>query len=125
MTKQLWPGARRSPEACALEMAPSRSLEPIGDGDLSRLCDLALADLAAFFDRRPETGELYAERLLCIALCQGAALHFTDNKNGIKDFDVWSFFAAHPSRPFPYRRRGTADFGPSKFGRFPPDPPAF
>jgi hypothetical protein len=29
---------------------------------------------------------------------------------------------AHPDGPFPARWRGTADFGPSKFGRFPSDP---
>lgn len=41
--------------------------------------------------------------------------------NGVKDFDVWSFYAALPTGPFPYRRIGNADFGPSKFGRWPGD----
>jgi hypothetical protein len=30
---------------------------------------------------------------------------------------VWSFFRAHPAKPFPYRRHGTADFGSPKFGK--------
>jgi hypothetical protein len=55
-------------------------------------------------------------------LCQGAALHYVDHTNGVKDFDVWSFYAEHPDGPFSARWRGTADFGPSKFGRFPGDP---
>jgi hypothetical protein len=42
-----------------------------------------------------------------------------DGKNGVKDFDVWSFFRAHPARPFPYRRNASADFGDPKFGRSP------
>jgi SnoaL-like domain len=29
------------------------------------------------------------------------------------------------SGPFPYRWRRTADFGPSKFGRYPADPPSY
>jgi hypothetical protein len=33
--------------------------------------------------------------------------------------------AAHRDGPFPYRWRGTADYGPSKFGRYPDDPPSF
>src|ERR1700727_1064079 len=62
---------------------------------------------------------------LCRALYQGAALHYLDGKNGVKDFDVWSFYAALGDGPFPYRWRGTADFGPSRFGRYPGDPPFY
>jgi hypothetical protein len=58
-------------------------------------------------------------------LCQGAALHYLDARNGVKDFDVWSFYAERDDGPFPYRWRGTADYGPSKFGRYPDDPPSF
>lgn len=28
----------------------------------------------------------------CVALCQGAAMHYYDKTNGIKDLDVWFFF---------------------------------
>jgi hypothetical protein len=62
-------------------------------------------------------------RLACRALCQGAALHFVDRRSGVKDFDVWSYYAALGSGPFPHRRIGHADFGPSKFGRWSGDDP--
>ena len=62
---------------------------------------------------------------MCRALCQGAALHYLDGRNDVKDFDVWSFYAERGGGPFPYRWRGTADFGPSKFGRYPGNPPSF
>jgi hypothetical protein len=39
------------------------------------------------------------------------------------NFDVWSFYAQYDDWPFPPRWRGTRDFGPSKFGRYPGDPP--
>jgi hypothetical protein len=60
---------------------------------------------------------MYSKRIFAVALCQGAALHIVDNANGIKDFDVWTFYTEHPARPFPYRRRAEVDFGRSKFGR--------
>ena len=54
--------------------------------------------------------------MICVALCQGAALHYIDKKNGVKDFDVWTFYRDHPKRPFPYRRNVPRDFGDPKFG---------
>ena len=45
------------------------------------------------------------------ALCQGAALHYVDAKNGVKDFDVWSFYTQRADGSFPYlwqERRTTA-----------------
>ncbi len=99
-------------------MANPRSYEKITKADLRRLADLARTDREALFERRPKSS-VYRNRLLATALCQGAALHYLDGRNGVKDFDVWSFYAGHPSMPFPYRRRGTADFGESRFGRWP------
>lgn len=93
-----------------------RSYEPIAADDLKRLGDLAARDRADLFQRKPDTARLYADSLFAVALCQGAALHYLDKKNGIKDFDMWSFFRANPERAFPYRRRGVLDFGDSKFG---------
>lgn len=34
---------------------------------------------------------------------------------------MWSFYEECPGEPFPYRRRGIADFGASKFGVHPDD----
>jgi hypothetical protein len=93
-----------------------RSYELITVADLRRLGEIASLDRQDFFRRKVETGALYADRLFAVALCQGAALHFLDGKNGIKDFDVWSFFQSRKERSFPYRRRAKVDFGDPKFG---------
>ncbi|EEW23754.1 hypothetical protein [Rhodobacter ferrooxidans] len=98
-----------------------RSFEPLTAADLQRLAGLAYDDLQELFARRTETGELYRHRLLMICLCQGGAEHFVRQRSGIKDLDVWAFFSEHPARPFPYRRRGVKDFGPSHLGRHPND----
>ena len=98
-----------------------RSYEKIERDDLLRLAALARADREGLFARRPRLGELYKSQLFCVALCQGAALHFVDRRNGIKDFDIWTFFAEHPNGRIPVRRRAKADFGLSKFGRNPGD----
>jgi hypothetical protein len=98
-----------------------RSFEPITHEDLARLSTLARVDREELFARKSLLGQRYAHRLLCVALCQGAALHYLDGRNGVKDFDVWTFYAEHPDGPFPYRRIGRRDFGPSKFGRMPND----
>ena len=102
----------------------TRSLLPISRDDLRRLGRLAANDRADFFRRKPDTGALYSSRLFAVALCQGAALHYLDGVNGIKDLDVWSFYTEHPARMFPPRRRAKVDFGDSKFGRS-PDAPDF
>jgi hypothetical protein len=102
-----------------------RSLAVIERGDLLRLAALAAEAEAGLFARHPDGAGRYAGRLLCRALCQGAALHYLDRKNGVKDFDVWSFYTARGDGPFPYRWRGTADFGPSRFGRYRDDPPSY
>jgi hypothetical protein len=95
----------------------SRSYEKITLADLRRLGEVAALDLVALFERKPELGQLYADRLFAMALCQGAALHFIDGKNGTKDLDVWSFFESVPmGRQFPPRRCAKADFGDPKFG---------
>lgn len=93
-----------------------RSYASLTNEDLKRLRDIAARDRAEFFQRNADTARLYADNLFAVALCQGAALHYLDGKNGIKDFDVWSFYKTNPERPFPYRRRGVLDFGDSKFG---------
>jgi hypothetical protein len=93
-----------------------RSFEKITDEDLKRLASIAATDRRDFLSRKPQ----YTGDFLCSALCQGAALQFVDRKNGVKDFDVWSFYAEKKGVPsFPYRRHARADFGGSKFGKEP------
>jgi len=94
-----------------------RSLSRITRADLCRLGELARIDRTLHFERSPLTRSLYERRLFAVALCQGAALHYLDKKNGVKDFDVWSFYTESSVRPFPARRVGSMDFGPSKFGK--------
>lgn len=101
-----------------------RSYERIEISDLEGLGRIAAEDRERFYRKRPE----YRDRLICVALCQGAGKHFVDmelgssNPNGVKDLDVWSFFAAIPGERFPADRRNVGvDYGPSKFGRQEPD----
>jgi hypothetical protein len=100
----------------------NRSLVKLTKADLASLGRIAAVDRSDLFARRPDTGRLYARRLFAVALCQGAALHYLDGRNGIKDLDVWCFYTESPYRPFPYRRRGKRDFGHSKFGTTPGSP---
>jgi hypothetical protein len=102
-----------------------RSLARIDTADLLRLAALAADAEAELFRRNPQGSGRYGGRLLGRALCQGAALHYVNDSNGVKDFDVWSFYAQYDDWPFPARWRGTRDFGPSKFGRFSGDPPRY
>ena len=97
-----------------------RAYERITVKDLTRLCELALRDLKEFFKQHPRY-EPYKNSLILIALCQGAALHFIDGKEGVKDFDVWSFFAENSSIKLPYRRWKQVDSELDKFGMHPDD----
>ena len=67
----------------------ARSLARIDRHDLLRLAELAAEVEAGLFARNPQGAGRYAGRLLCRALCQGAALHYLNTTNGVKDFDVW------------------------------------
>ncbi len=93
------------------------SFERVGRADLKRLARIAADERDDFFSRHPEFALLYRKRLLCTALADDAALHYLNGVTGVSEFSVWSFYAAHPEAPFPFRRAGRADFGQSKFGR--------
>lgn len=97
-----------------------RSYEPFTDEHLDRLVKIALDDQAAMFDRSPHLN-VYRDRLLLIALCQGGGLHYLDGKNGVKDIDVYRFYAAHPTVRMHPLRHTQADFGESEFGYHPSD----
>jgi hypothetical protein len=103
------------------ERDPRRSYERIEEADFERLGTLAKNDREEFFARNLHWRH-YAARIVCVAVCQGAAKHFVDNQTGVKDFDVWTFFAEHSTGPLKVDRRIMhADFGPSKFGVDPED----
>ncbi|MCK4125575.1 MULTISPECIES: hypothetical protein [Ralstonia solanacearum species complex] len=94
-----------------------RSFELIDADDLARFALIALRDRDDFFARYAR-----AQHFLCSALCQGAAKHYVDRINGVKDIDVWSFFVKTEGVPdFNARRRVERDLGPSKFGVHPHD----
>jgi len=78
-----------------------RSHAPFTDEHLKRLVKIALEDQEGLFERNPRLA-IYRKRLKLVALCQGGALHLLDCKeglkhtNGVKDLDVYSFYAEHP-----------------------------
>jgi hypothetical protein len=102
--------------------AHSRSRKPITLSDLQRLADIARTDRDYFFQRYPRWSALYSQRLLCVALCQGAASHFVYRNTGVKDFDVWSFFCEIAGQPIRRRRVVSRDFGQPRFGKSPDKP---
>src|SRR5580704_10379926 len=91
--------------------------ESIERSDLLRLVTLARNDRQVFFTEHPDWARYYADRLLGTALCQGAALHYLRPSVGINDFDVYTFYAAHPERAWYAKRLRSVDFGDPKFGR--------
>lgn len=94
----------------------SRSVEPITREDLGTLATFSKRHRDEWFRHDKPTGAFEA-RFLCAALCQGAALHYVDGTNGIKDFDIYEMYADLPDVTIPYRAHWCYDFGPSKFGR--------
>jgi hypothetical protein len=94
-----------------------RSFDRIKDPDLARLAEIAVEDRKQFFSDHPEWRSIYANRILCTALCQGAAEHYVNGLVGINDFDVYTFYAAHPARHWYAKRKKHWDFGDAKFGQ--------
>lgn len=68
-----------------------RSYEAITSDDLKQLLKVATKTNRVFF-KKNKRFKPKQKSLLAIALCQGAALHFIDGKNGVKDFDIYSFY---------------------------------
>ncbi len=66
--------------------------------------------------RNPEGAGRYTGRLLCQALWHGGGLRYMTEKNGVKDFVVWSFSAVDGNGLFPYRWCSTVDRCPSSAG---------
>jgi hypothetical protein len=77
---------------------------PVGRSELAALESLARSEEVAFFERNPHLVEPYRDRLVAVALCQGAALQFLGLGYGVKDFDVHFFYAQNPQKPKLTRR---------------------
>ena len=102
----------------------SRSFLLLQRADLVRLRDLAVTDRQQFFEANP-AWSMYRDRVICTALCQGAALHYVTGTTGINDFDVYTFFAADPERRWYAKRIKAVDFGSPKFGTSEVSPEGF
>lgn len=76
-----------------------RIQKPVGQDEIEALVRLSTEEERAFFVRNPHLVEFYGDRLILVALCQGAALQFLGRGNGVKDFDVHFFYAKNPDRP--------------------------
>ena len=102
-------------------MEIERSLEPLSRDDLGELHVGSVNRLYEYFIQGKGTkwNKLYnIEKPITAALCQGAAMHFHDGSNGIKDFDIW-FFYPFNQRHLPYRTIWNWDYVNPKFGRHP------
>jgi hypothetical protein len=98
-------------------MDSARSYARITKADLKRLARIAEEDREDFFERHREFALLYRKRLLCVALGGGGALHYLNGVTGVREFQVWSFYAQHAEAPFPVHQVSHTDLGESKFGR--------
>jgi hypothetical protein len=65
---------------------------------------LADEEGSAFFRRNPHLTSLYRNRLIAVALCQGAALQYLGVGYGINDFDVHYFYERNHVHPQLARR---------------------
>jgi hypothetical protein len=103
------------------ELDQERSYQRLKLEDLRRLAGFVSRAHADLSGRRADLkGQLVAG-----CLGQGAALHFVDRANGVKDFDLWLFYRPEHLQHH-VRTRGRCevyDFGPSPFGRHPADDP--
>ena len=93
-----------------------RSFLPIEMVDLVRILEIARQDRKTFFEEHPQWRRFYEERVLGVALCQGAAKHYLDGITGINDFDVYTFYRKHPQKNWYAKRIKSYDFGDGKFG---------
>lgn len=101
-----------------------RSTEPLTDNDLRELHIGSVNRLKEYFifGGGRKWGNLYdIEHPLAIALCQGAAMHYHDKVNGIRDFDVW-FFYPFNQKHLPLRTIWNWNYKNPKFGCHPSIP---
>jgi hypothetical protein len=98
----------------------SRSRARLADRDLDWLLELEQRERERLY-RDSEIWAAHRRRLLCVCLGQGSALHLIDGRTGIKDFDLWTFFARRDDLPrrsvdSAFRIGRHRDFGHSRFG---------
>lgn len=98
-----------------------RSLATIADEHLEKLADIGVDVFDERYAKAWTKGPYFKGRLFLIALCQGGAQHYLDGCSGVKDLDVWGFFAKSGEANFPNLTRWVRDFGPSSLGRHPDD----
>ncbi len=72
---------------------------PVGFAELKDLAVLAEVEERRFFGTNPHTIQAYRDRLLAVALCQGAALQFIGRGYGVADFDIHYFYNRNPQKP--------------------------
>jgi hypothetical protein len=94
-----------------------RSFASITINDLKRLSEIASQDRKGFFRADPQWAKLYERQVICVALCQGAALHYIDGTTGINDFDVYTFYEKNSLKDLYAKRIKSYDFGNPKFGK--------
>jgi hypothetical protein len=102
----------------AADRSPSR--EKLSDGDFDRLLAIERYERERLY-RESDIWRAHRNRVLCVCLGQGTALHLID-RSGLNDFDVLTFFAASPSLEprrvsSSFRSGRHRDFGPSRFGK--------
>ncbi len=99
-----------------------RSYLPIKIKHLNHLGKIVLSDQKSFFLRKPKYAP-YKNEMKAILLVQGAALHYADGKNGIKDFDLLVAYQKlndTENRIYPKRIKSYNSNLP-EFGRYPKD----
>ena len=102
-------------------MEAERSYELITKNNLKELYIGSINRLKEYFvfGHGKKWNILYnIEQPVVAALCQGAAMHYYDKVNGIKDFDVWFFYPFNQEH-LPYRTIWNWDYKNPKFGRHP------
>lgn len=77
----------------------NRLYDPITPEHLTLLANIANEEQDAFFRRNQHTVSFYRDRFLAAALCQGAALHYIGQGQGVKDVDIHFFYKRHPDKP--------------------------
>jgi hypothetical protein len=102
----------------AADRSPSR--EKLSDADIDRLLAIELHERERLY-RESDIWRAHRNRLLCVCLGQGTALHLID-RSGLNDFDVLTFFARSPSLAprrvsSSFRAGRHRDFGLSRFGK--------